>query len=175
MSRRRSVAIALALGSITSGCGGKTSLGGESPSLSQVKKENGGAVVGEPLAGIPMPAEGGPKIAPTALVVPVVAAPERGAATIGFLRLGAKVARSPDAIGRKGCPEGWYAIRPAGFVCAGSDTTLKLDHPLVRALDVEPDRGKPMPYSYAFVRAIAPNYLRVPTKEGQPKYEARPG
>ena len=30
-----------------------------------------------------------------------------------------------------------------------------------------------MPYKYAFVRAIAPNYLRVPNKDEQFKYEMR--
>jgi hypothetical protein len=64
-------------------------------------------------------------------------------------------------------------VRPSGFVCAGPDATLSLDAPLVRAIAVEPNRDKPMPYSYAFVRAIAPNYLRVPNKEEQFTYEMR--
>ncbi len=118
-----------------------------------------------------MPAADGPALAPTALVVPVVATPTRGAPTIGYLRLGSRVPRSPEPVSRDGCPEGWYAVRPAGFVCVGADATLKLDAPLVRAVAVEPDRAKPMPYAYAFLRAIAPNYLRVPTKDEQVKYE----
>src|SRR5262249_22026616 len=146
------------------GCGTKASLGTEGPSLSHIKPENGGAVVAAPAASIPVPKESDPKLAPTALVVPIVAAPQRGAQTIGYLRLGAKVARSPEPVGRDGCQEGWYAVRPAGFVCPGEGATVKLDHPLVRAIAVEPNRARPMPYPYAFVRAIAPNYLRVPTK-----------
>ena len=114
-----------------------------------------------------------PKIAPTALVVPIVATPTRGAAAIGYLRLGAQVSRSAEPVSRDGCPEGWYAVRPSGSSCAGAEATLKLDAPLVRATSVEPDRSKPMPYPYAFLRAIAPNYLRVPTKEEQFKYEMR--
>ena len=73
----------------------------------------------------------------------------------------------------RGCAGGWYAVRPVGFVCADEDTTLRLDHPVVRAIDVEPDRSRPMPYSYAFVRAIAPNYVRVPSKDEQLKSEMR--
>jgi hypothetical protein len=83
------------------------------------------------------------------------------------------VSRSPLPVGHDGCTDGWYAIRPTGFVCGSEGATIKLDHPLVRAIDVEPNRAKPMPYNYAFVRAIAPNYLRVPTKDEQFKYEAR--
>src|SRR5262249_31399861 len=71
------------------------------------------------------------------------------------------------------CAGGWYAVRPAGFVCAGPDATTKLDHPVARALAVEPDRTRPMPYRYAFLRAIAPNYLRVPSVEEQTSYEMR--
>ena len=33
--------------------------------------------------------------------------------------------------------------------------------------------SKPMPYPYAFVRAIAPNYYRVPTKKEQLQYEMK--
>src|SRR5689334_7146020 len=147
------------------GCGTKASIGTEGPSLSQIKPENGGAVPAPAAASIPVPKETDPKLAPTALVVPVMAAPARGAQTVGYLRLGSKVARSPEPVGRDGCQDGWYAIRPAGFVCPSEGATVKLDHPLVRAIGVEPSRVKPMPYPYAFVRAIAPNYLRVPSKD----------
>ena len=34
-----------------------------------------------------------------------------------------------------------------------------------------PDLSKPLPYRYAFVRAISPNYLKVPTKAQQTQYE----
>jgi hypothetical protein len=163
----------VASGSLVAGCGAKTPLGSDGPALVHVKPENGGAIVAAPFSQVSVPSEDGPKIAPTALVVPVVAAPERGAVTIGYLRLGAKVSRSAEPVGHDGCAEGWYAVRPSGFVCANADATLKLDHPLVRAVGVEPDRSQPMPYKYAFVRAIAPNYLRVPTKEEQFRYEMR--
>jgi hypothetical protein len=58
-------------------------------------------------------------------------------------------------------------------VCAGRSATLKLDHPIARAVQVEPNLKQPMPYKYAFVRAIAPNYLRVPTTRQQFQYEMR--
>ncbi|HEX4336561.1 MAG TPA: L,D-transpeptidase [Polyangiaceae bacterium] len=170
---RRGTLPALVCAGLASACGTKASLGSEGPALIHAKPESGGAVVGPPTAAIPVPPEDAPKLAPTAMVVPILAAPARGSQTIGYLRLGAKVSRSKDPVSRDGCPDGWYAVRPAGFVCANDGATVKLDHPLVRAVDVEPNRSRPMPYNYAFVRAIAPNYLRIPSKDEQFKYEAR--
>lgn len=162
-----------ALLGLLSGCGVKTPPSMDGPPLAQVKPENGGATVAGAYDHVPVPPEDGPKLAPTVMVAPIYAAPERGAAAIGYLRLGSKVARSTEPVARGDCPEGYYAIRPTGFVCAGTDATLKLDHPLVKAVDVEPNRARPMPYEYAFVRAIAPNYLRVPSKAEQFQYEMR--
>lgn len=115
--------------------------------------------------------EDGPRLAALAMIVPIQEAPDRSSKSIGYLRLGASVARSAEPVGKEGCPGGWYAIRPVGFVCVGDNATLDLEHPLVRAFHKEPDRSQALPYKYAFVRAIAPNYLRVPTKEEQFKYE----
>jgi len=64
-------------------------------------------------------------------------------------------------------------VRPLGFACAGEDHTVRLDHPLVKAITVEPDRSRPMPYAYAFARAIAPNYMRIPSTEEQFESEMR--
>lgn len=122
---------------------------------------------------IPVPAEDGPQLAPAALVAPVMDAPQPGAEAIGYLRLGEKVARSPQPVSRAGCPQGWYAVRPIGFVCDNDSATVKMDHPLVRAFPKGPDTSQPMPYSYGFLRAVAPNYLRVPDREEQLKFEMR--
>lgn len=120
---------------------------------------------------IPVPPADGPKLAPLRLAVPVRAKPEPDAAIIGVLRVGARVARSNEPVTLRDCPGGFYAVRPRGFVCAGRDATTNLDHPVARAIQVEPDRSKPMPYKYGFVRSTAPNYLRIPTKDEQFKYE----
>jgi hypothetical protein len=58
-----------------------------------------------------------------------------------------------------------------GFVCAGSDATIRLDDPVARALEVEPDRSRPLPYAYAFTRSSVPNYLEVPTLAQQLEME----
>ncbi|HEX4473722.1 MAG TPA: L,D-transpeptidase [Polyangiaceae bacterium] len=154
-------------------CSGGAHLSDEGHALSKVKVENGGVAVPAPWTNQPVPLEDGPKLAASAMVTPIVAAPERNAPVIGYLRLGAKVARSAEPVARGDCNEGWYAVRPIGFVCVGPEATVKLDSPLVRAMAVEPNRDKPMPYTYAFVRAIAPNYLRVPSKAEQFEYEMR--
>ncbi|HEX6277752.1 MAG TPA: L,D-transpeptidase [Polyangiaceae bacterium] len=144
------------------------------PALVKVRPENGGpALAVHDWSKIPVPAENGPKLAPIAMTVPVRAQPGATAEAIGYLRVGARVPRSAEPVSERECAGGWYAVRPFGFVCAGTDATTKLDHPVARALDVEPNRAKPMPYKYAFVRAISPNYLRVPNKDEQFTYEMR--
>lgn len=119
------------------------------------------------VSAVPVPDAEGPQLAPIAMEVPVVSQPKPGAEAIGYLRLGDRVARSVDPVSTQECPGGFYAVRPIGFVCAGDGATTDLEHPLARAVTQGPDRSKPLPYAYAFVRAVAPNYLRVPTKEEQ--------
>ncbi|HTM46448.1 MAG TPA: L,D-transpeptidase [Polyangiaceae bacterium] len=154
----------LTLGLIGVGCAGS----GE-PGLS----EQGARVPQKPGIAPADVAADGPQLAPLQLKTPVYAQPDLKAEAIGTLRLGAKVARSNAAVSSAGCAGGWYSIFPSGFVCVGTDATLDLAHPLVRAINTEPDRTQAMPYHYAFVRAIAPNYLRVPSKEEQFQYEMR--
>ncbi len=121
----------------------------------------------------PVPPEGNPSLAPTSLVTPVYAAPLKEAKPIGYLRLGEKVARSVEPVSTAGCEGGWYAVRPVGFICQDHNSTLKMDHPLVRAFPRGADRSQPMPYRYGFLRSVAPNYLRVPSTAEQQKYELR--
>jgi hypothetical protein len=146
----------------------------QDPALAKLKPENGGVVVErDDWSHVPVPPANGPKLAPVAMSVPVRAKPAAAAPIIGTLRAGARVSRSDKPVSQRECEGGWYAVRPLGFVCAGNDVTIKLDHPVARALQVEPDRSKPMPYKYAFARSIAPNYLKIPTKAEQFQYEMR--
>jgi hypothetical protein len=120
-----------------------------------------------------VPDPDGPQLAPVSLAAAVLEAPSQGAEAIGYLRVGAKVARTAEPVSREGCEAGWYGVHPVGYVCADKDVTTDLEAPLVRAIHVEPDRSQPMPYKYAFVRSVAPNYLKVPSKSDQFKYEMR--
>jgi hypothetical protein len=145
--------------------------GAESASAANLKLESAGGSTRQPWGTTLVPSPDGPKLAPTALVVPVREGPSRDSSPVGYLRVGERISRSPEAVTREGCSGGWYALHPVGFVCAGDDVTFKTDHPIVRAIARGPDRTKPLPYPYAFVRSIAPNYLRVPTTDEQVKYE----
>lgn len=107
------------------------------------------------------------RLASIAMSTVVYAAPSDTAKKLGYLRLGAIVARTDTDHGTEGCPGGWYGVAPRGFVCIGKNATLDLDNPLLRAASVRPDTSQPLPYSYGFIRAVAPLYLRVPTKEEQ--------
>lgn len=171
----RQLGLGLLIAAFGAGCAENDVLpfGEEAPPVAKSKPEHGGIDVRDDWAHVPVPPADGPKLAPTSLTVPVRARPLADAETVGYLRIGAKVARSREPVSRAGCADGWYAVRPVGFVCADRDATTKLSHPLVRAIDVEPNRAQPMPYKYAFLRAIAPNYLRIPTKAEQFKYEMR--
>ncbi len=105
------------------------------------------------------------KLASIAMQTNIYAAPNDQSKKIGYLRLGAIVARSDKAFGDAGCPGGWYGVAPRGFVCIGKNAALETDSPLVKAASVRPDTSKPLPYAYGFVRAVAPLYLRLPSKE----------
>jgi hypothetical protein len=129
--------------------------------------------LGFALERVPVPPQDGPKLAPIAMRVPIKASPDAAAEVVGSLRMGARVARSEEPVSKQGCNGGWYAVRPVGFVCVGDDATINLEHPIARALAVEPNLSWPMPYRYGFIRSIAPNYLRVPTKDEQHQYEMR--
>src|SRR5690606_17245 len=71
----------------------------------------------------------------------------------------------------KGCKDGkWYRVYPLGFVCT-QEATTDMQHPIVRAAEKRPALDRPLPYSYGFVRATAPQYLRIPSKDEQIKSE----
>ncbi len=149
-------------------------LGEKAPAAAKLSSEGAAAATPEEeWAHVPVPPADGPKLAPIALVAPIYPKPDKHGDPIGYLRVGARVARSEQPVSKRDCQGGWYAVRPVGFVCAGTDATTKLDHPVARAIQVEPDRSKPMPYKYAFARSIAPNYLRVPSKDEQFQFEMR--
>ena len=155
-------------------CDGNSWLSHKDPAAMRVKPENGGITPPvDDWAHVPVPPADGPQLLPIVMQAPVYAKPDPKAEVVGYLRLGAKVARSAAPVTKDGCAEGWYAVRPLGFVCAGPNATIKLDHPLARAIAVEPDRKKPMPYAYAFLRSIAPSYMKVPSKDEQFQYEMR--
>lgn len=118
-----------------------------------------------------IPRPDGPRIGAVQMVAPIHEKPDRRSPKVGYLRAGGTTVRAEKPVALDDCQGGWYRVLPAGYMCAEGDATNDMKHPILRALTRRPDLGKAMPYPYAFVRAIAPNYYRVPSKEEQFRYE----
>jgi L,D-transpeptidase catalytic domain len=119
----------------------------------------------------PKPQSDKPLLGARAFATTVYAEPKRSASKLGYLRVGAKVPRSAEQVSRRGCKGGWYAVEPKGFVCAGEGATIDMRDPLLRAAATRPNRDRPLPYRYGFVRSVLPMYLRVPSSQQQFKSE----
>ncbi len=165
--------MALSLGiSALAGCGnrdtpspeGVVSLSGAAPASS------GAELVIEPAM---EPKAGGPRIGAVQMAATIWEKPDRRSAKLGYLRAGGTAVRGEKPVRFDDCQGGYYKILPAGFVCASDEASIDMKHPILRALTKRPDLTKPMPYPYAFVRAIAPNYYRVPTVKEQFAYEMK--
>jgi len=111
-----------------------------------------------------------PKLASTVIAATVYKLPDIGSRRLGYIRLGGVVKRDKDPVPGRGCKGDFFHVYPTGYVCTDEATT-NLELPLVRAANRRADLSKPLPYKYAFVRATAPQYLRVPTKAEQEKSE----
>ncbi|XXY42250.1 L,D-transpeptidase [Sorangium sp. So ce260] len=130
------------------------------------------APAGEPApAATAWPPSDKPLLGVTAFVATVYKEPRDTSKKLGYLRVGSRVPRAAEPAGTAGCPGGWYAIEPHGFLCVGAEATLDLDDPILKAAGPGPNLRTALPYRYAFVRAVLPLYLRVPTAEEQRKSE----
>jgi lipoprotein-anchoring transpeptidase ErfK/SrfK len=166
---RNALAASLALFPMTlAACGDSTPIEGV-VSLSGVAPAPGEA----PLDPAMLPKPGGPEIGAIDMFAPIYEKADRRSTKIGYLRAGGRVVRGETPVKLDDCEGGWYRVAPGGFVCGSVEATTDMQHPLLRALTRGPDLSKPMPYPYAFVRAIAPNYFRVPTVDEQFQYEMR--
>lgn len=117
------------------------------------------------------PASDKPLLGITAFVATVYKEPRDTAKKLGYLRVGTRVARSDEPVSKSGCAGGWYAIQPHGFVCSGEDATTDMDHPVLKAAARGPNLRTALPFHYAFVRAVLPLYIRIPTDKEQLKSE----
>jgi lipoprotein-anchoring transpeptidase ErfK/SrfK len=162
---------ALVLVSGLAGCkGGKETAAKEGViSLSSLAPSGEGSVL-DPAT---EPKPGGPRLGAVAMAAPIYLKPDRRSPKIGYLRAGATVVRGEKPVAFDDCAGGYFRVLPVGYVCAAEEASTDLEHPILRALTRRPDLGKPMPYPYAFVRAIAPNYYRVPAKKEQLQYEMK--
>ncbi len=94
--------------------------------------------------------------------------PSDRATKLGYLRAGAGVERSRQAVGMEGCAGGWYRVAPRGFMCVGKGATLDMDHPVGQAVMGGPKRGQGMPYRYVISREPGPHlYFKLPSLDEQ--------
>lgn len=114
----------------------------------------------------PAPTMNGPTIFATLIASTVYRLPDVGSRRLGYIRLGGGVPRDPQPVSGVGCKGQWYRVKPFGFVCT-DEATIDPMTPLVRATQRRADLSSALPYRYGFVRATAPQYLRVPTKKEQ--------
>jgi lipoprotein-anchoring transpeptidase ErfK/SrfK len=152
---------------IGAGCASKHSSGADAaPSASSAEAVAlpSGQPAGLDLSG---PPKEGPRLAARNKYVVINEKPNEQSAKIGYFRLGGIVERDQDPISSANCKGGWFKIRPRGYACAGDQATTDLNDPVVRAASHQPDLSKALPFSYGFVRAVLPLYLKVPTKDEQ--------
>ena len=98
--------------------------------------------------------------------------PSWGATKIGYLRAGAIVRRDDKPVGNAACAEGWYRVRPSGFVCVGRTASLDLNHPIAVLSRTRADPEQPLPYRYGMARfPTPPFYAKLPSSEEQTRVE----
>lgn len=113
----------------------------------------------------------GPPLGIVQMAVRVYARPDPRSEALGYLRVGTRVTRAEKPAAFDACQGGYYNILPRGYVCAGEGATTDMNHPILRAELRGADRSYALPYTYAFVRAIAPRYYRLPSVREQFKHE----
>jgi len=112
----------------------------------------------------PLPPAPPPELVALAREVVVYQEPNRRSDKIGYLRLGARVARSRESMGRDGCSGGWYRIMPYGFVCSGPAASVEANEPLATLGRTRPDRDAALPYTYGRSKALPPPlYATLPS------------
>ena len=104
-----------------------------------------------------------PVLVATARSTFIYEAPDFASRRVGYLRAGQTVGRDAEASGFEGCPGGFFAIRPSGYICAGEWASTARNHPAAEALRARPDRNAALPYRYGISRfPTPPLYTRVP-------------
>jgi hypothetical protein len=112
-----------------------------------------------------------PRLTSRGYVTWVYARPNAHERFVGYIRNGSSVAlRGTDLVSGEGCPGGFYAVAPRGYVC--NDRTVTRAPSVLR---VETTRAAtrvpgPFPFRYAFSDG-APTYNRIPTRAQQERTE----
>jgi L,D-transpeptidase catalytic domain len=103
-------------------------------------------------------------LAALAAVTFVYEKPDWRSTKFGYLRAGAIVQRADKPAGYSACHDGWYRVRPEGYVCVGKMATTDVSDPVVRAAHHSADRDAPLPYRYGMSRfPTPPLYNKIPS------------
>lgn len=153
---------------LVASCGRQTSTSGSALDGGQ-PTEDTGASSGRLRMDAEAP-KGAPRLAATVVAATVYKLPNVQARKLGYVRLGGQLQRDEAPTTGNGCQGSWYRVYPVGYACTDEFTT-DLDLPLVRAAVKGPDLNSPLPYRYGFIRATAPQYLRIPSHAEQEKSE----
>jgi hypothetical protein len=118
----------------------------------------------------PLPANA-PRLAAIAQKAIIYEKPDDKSRILGYLRLGADVARAEKPVSGPGC-QTYYQVSPRGYICVDDKgATLDLQHKILKALGTKPDLSKPMPYTYGFVRRDATLWHYIPNHKEMDKNE----
>ncbi|MGC4063716.1 MAG: hypothetical protein QM784_03560 [Polyangiaceae bacterium] len=110
-----------------------------------------------------------------ALRTEIRAEPRADSAVVGALVAGNLVPRSPEPVGRDGCPEGWYAVEPRGYLCLDKRTTLDENHPTLQVRSMAANRTNSLPYPYAITRHDTSLYELDPKRRDGVREQRRLG
>lgn len=92
-------------------------------------------------------------------------APARGAARLGYLRVGGSAPIAGPAASGSGCDQGWQPIKPRGYVCMNDNATYDVtDGAVDLSREHPPDFSRKLPYIYGTVRKPGPIYGALPDK-----------
>src|SRR5262249_38707183 len=80
------------------------------------------------------PVPDGPRLGAVAMAAPIFTNPDRHSPKLGYLRAGGTVVRGQEPASHDDCEGGWYRVLPVGYICAASEATTDVNHPLLRAL-----------------------------------------
>jgi hypothetical protein len=102
----------------------------------------------------------------------ILESPKLSATKLGAFRLGTGLPVADAPAGNAGCPGGFYAVKPQGYVCRGEDATLDEKDPLVRiGAEYPADISRRLPYFYGTVRKPGPIYRKLPDSSSLQKTE----
>lgn len=143
---------------------------GEAPS------EDVQAPAGSPVAVI-APEPVGPQLYSVGYVTWIWPGPAKTGTYLGYVRTGTTVplkrevaTEKPEPVPGLGCPGGFYAVEPRGYVCRDRTVSWEPDPSFLDAAKASAAGPGPFPYRYAISNG-APMYNRIPTAREQARFE----